>query len=68
MKQFEKSQSLANVNMRRKISNNESIEEESNGNTQTKTKENSPEKEPIMGKKLTNLKELCSYIKIHSYS
>jgi len=57
MKQFEKSQSLANVNVRRKISNNESIEEESNGNTQTKTKENSPEKEPIMGKKLTNLKE-----------
>jgi len=58
MKQFEKSQSLANVNVRRKISNNESIEEESNGNTQTKTKENnSPEKVPIMGKKLTNLKE-----------
>jgi len=58
MKQFEKSQSLANVNVRRKISNNESIEEESNGSTQTKTKDsNSPEKVPIMGKKLTNLKE-----------
>jgi len=57
IKQFEKSQSLANVNVRRKISNNESIEEESNDNAQTKTKESSPEKLPIMGKKVTNLKD-----------
>jgi len=56
-KQFEKSQSLANVNVRRKISNNESIEEETNDNVKSKTKEGSPEKAPIMGKKLTNLKE-----------
>jgi hypothetical protein len=58
IKQFGKSQSLANVNMRRKISNNESIEEESNDNANSKTsKEGSPEKTPIVGKKLTNLKE-----------
>lgn len=61
IKQFEKSQSLANVNSRRKAlgsSTNDSIEEESNGNITNKaTKEGSPEKTPIMGKKLTNLKE-----------
>jgi len=58
IKQFEKSQSLANVNVRRKISNNDSIEEESDGNTRRKpTKEGSPEKTPILGKKLTNLKD-----------
>eukprot|EP00092_Neocalanus_flemingeri_P026347 GFUD01028562.1.p1 GENE.GFUD01028562.1~~GFUD01028562.1.p1 ORF type:complete len:758 (+),score=208.87 GFUD01028562.1:1221-3494(+) len=61
IKQFEKSQSLANVNNRRKAlgsSTNASIEEESNGNTPNNaTKDGSPEKTPILGKKLTNLKE-----------
>jgi len=64
VKQFEKSQSLANVNTRRKAlgsSANESIEEESKEKELDNTKnESSPKKTPILGKKLTNLKDFYS--------